>query len=107
VSSDISIRVDHGDGYSSSFEVGNMTSNVNRMLVATAEAKPLSWFDKVSCADARPVLESMYREMRQDPARFRALEITEWGAYDDFMPYLRRFYVMTRMHPRGIISNWY
>lgn len=107
MSSDISIFVDHNDGYTSEFEVGNMTSNVNKMLLQTAEAKALSWFDGKSCAEARPVLESMWREIRRDPALFRQFEISHWGSLHDFMPYLTRFYAMTRLHPNGRIRNWY
>ena len=107
VSSDISIFVNHGDGYTSWFEVGNMTSNVNRILRETVEGKALSWFDGKTCAEARPVLESMWRELRQRPDHFRPFEIADWGSLDNFMPYLTRFYAMTRLHPNGQIRNWY
>lgn len=102
MSYDIDIYVDHQDGYTSGFEVGNMTSNVARM---TGEAcgVPLSWFNDVSCEKALPILAHCWRTMRRNPTHFRKFENPEWGAYDDFMPYLTRFYVLVRIHKTGTI----
>lgn len=107
MSSDISIRVKHSDGYTSSFEVGNMTSNCNRMLIAACGVS-MGWFHDMACEKALPILRHAWREMKRDPARYRALEADNgWGTYDQFMPFLTRFYVMVRLHKSGWINNWY
>lgn len=107
MSSDISIHVVHPDGYSSSFEVGNMTSNCNRMLIAACGVS-MGWFDKVSCEKAMPILRHAWQNMKRNPKVYRQLQAENgWGTYDQFMPFLTRFYVMTRLHRTGVISNWY
>ena len=107
MSSSISINVNHPDGYKSHFEVGNMTSNCNWMLVEACGVS-MGWFDKVSCEKALPILEHAWTVMKRDPRKFKRLQAANgWGTYDQFMPFLTRFYVMVRLHKSGIIHNWY
>jgi hypothetical protein len=102
MSYDIHITVAHPDGYSSNFEVGNMTYNVARMThVACGVA--FSWFDGMPTAIALPILAHCWRVMKRNPATFRVIGVSEWGSYDQFMPYLTRFYAMARLHPTGVI----
>jgi len=103
VSYDIDITVDHEDGYSSGFEVGNMTYNVSTM-VKEACGVTFSWFDGMTCKQALPILYFCWRNLRRNPSHFRRFEAPNgWGTYEQFMPYMTRFYVMARLHPKGII----
>lgn len=100
MSYDIEIIVDHADGYRSTFDVGNMTYNVSRMTLE-AVGQRLSFFDGMDCETACPFLAELWQVMKRDPDRFRRVEVSDWGSYDNFMPYLTRFYAMVRLHPRG------
>jgi hypothetical protein len=103
VSYDIDITVEHPDGYSSSFDVGNMTYNIAEM-VRQACGVTFSWFDGMSCEKALPLLRFCWLRMKRYPDFFRPFEASNgWGTYDQFMPYLTRFYVMARLHPAGQI----
>lgn len=104
MSYDIRIIVNHSDGYSSSFEVGNMTYNVAPMVVE-ASGVSFSWYDGISCAKALPLLRRTWQQMKRDPETYKRLEAWNgWGTYDQFMPYLTRLYAMVRLHPTGVIE---
>ena len=103
MSYDIDITVHHPDGYSSRFEVGNITYNIRPMMVAASDVG-FSDLHDMRCFEAAPILAHAWREMRRNPARYRRFEASNgWGTYDQFMPYLTRFYAMARLHPNGII----
>jgi len=94
MSYDIDIRVDHPDGYTSNFEVGNMTYNVHAMMVA-ASTVSFSDLHDMRCVDATPILGHAWREMKRRPAHYRQFQADNgWGTLDKFMPHLTRFYVI-------------
>ena len=103
MSYDIDIFVGHPDGYISHFEVGNMTYNVSGMMLEACGVT-FRWMHKMPAETALPILAHAWKTMKRNPDHFRRFEVTEWGSYNDFMPFLTRFYVMARMHPTGIIS---
>jgi hypothetical protein len=97
------IKIAHRDGYTTHIEVGNMTTNVDRMMVPACGVR-LRWFNGLTCETALPILAHAHHELRRHPRKFKRLEYTEWGSYDDFLPWLTRFYVLVRLHPTGTIE---
>ena len=103
MSYDIDITVQHPDGYASGFEVGNITYNVSRMVLEACGVT-YRWFDGMECAKALPILHFAWRNLKRNPPHFRRFEPDNgWGTYEQFMPYMTRFYAMARLHPTGII----
>lgn len=103
MSYDIEIVIHHPDGYSTTVDVGNMTYNVARMMIPACGVS-FSWMDGMTVKRALPIIRHAWREMKRDPDRYIALEVTDWGAYSDFMPWFTRFYVLCRLHPTGVIG---
>lgn len=103
MSYDIDIYVTHDDRYTSHFEVGNMTYNIRPMFRAAVGAS-FRDFHGMTCAQALPFVMFAWQQMKRRPDEFRKVEASNgWGTYDQFMPFLTKFYVMLRLHPTGII----
>jgi hypothetical protein len=101
------ITVNHGDGYTSTFEVVdghtyNLTPMWRRAGVVHESTREL---DRARTEDLFPRLDRALQDAHDHPDEYRALNPPSgWGDYEGFVEILTRFRDLCAEHPRGVVG---
>jgi len=105
MSYDLSITVDHGDGYKTTVFDANTTYNLRPMIVAAGLPDSLHGLHGKTAAESQDLIYEVWRELRTKPEYYSTFDDPgAWGQHRNLLPWMKHLYIACRTHPRGVIE---
>jgi hypothetical protein len=105
MSYDLTVRVNHGDGYTTEIAHFDPTFNLAPMFVAAGLPESLRTLDGMSAVEAAETLYPVWRELRTDPVKYsRYNPANGWGDQAGALWVIRSVYLACRQHPKAEIT---